>query len=173
MSERTNQDHNTPECVLEVVRRLGPITLDPCSNPWSTVGALVSLSAHRGEDGLEASWVHDSSDGDSRGVVFVNPPYARGQVIRWVRKIAAEVAQNEHLEAILLVPGDDSTDWTDAAVGSCAAYCDPSSRIAFVGAGGSGAKAPSRLYYWGPRRYLFAHVFEELGRVRVFDRRAA
>lgn len=44
MGERTNDDLNTPEWILDLVRRMGPIGLDPCSNRWSTVGARPTYS---------------------------------------------------------------------------------------------------------------------------------
>lgn len=163
--ERTKQDHNTPESVLEVVRRLDVIGLDPCSNPWSTVGADAFVAAHDGGDGLAVPW-------HIFGLTFVNPPYARGQIIRWVRKAEQEAA--EGAEILMLVPCSPETQWSRTAEDSCDAHGDWEARIAFIGAGGPGAKQPSRLFYWGPRRFLFAHVFEaHLAAVRVFDRRAA
>ncbi len=153
---RTKNDHNTPKCVLEVVREFDDIALDPCSNPWSTVGARVELSAHLGDDGFGVDWA--CVVGDEGGVVFVNPPYGRGHLARWVDKCAFEAA--ERAEIILLVPCAPETGWAMEARRACNAWGVWGKRIPFVGAGGEAAKAANAVYYFGPRRFLFAHVFE-------------
>lgn len=179
MVDRTNQDHNTPPEWVAVVRELAsvlsqhgmgpgyagcPIALDPCSNPWSRVGALVELSLHAGDNGLEASWAELSRG----GLTYSNPVYEN--ITPWVRKANDEA--EDGAEVAMLVPGDDSTAWSRFAKSTCDAYADPP-RIAFVGAGGNGAKQPSRFYYWGAGRWLFAHVFEQAGcSIRLFDRRS-
>jgi len=66
---------------------LGEFDLDPCSNPLSHVRAKVRLSLEAGDDGLAEGGYRTAG-----GVVplsrdlrtFVNPPYSRGSVLRWV-----------------------------------------------------------------------------------------
>lgn len=48
-------DWNTPEEVLDLVRQLGAIRLDPCSNATSIVAATVQWDG-REVDGLRSSW---------------------------------------------------------------------------------------------------------------------
>lgn len=181
MTERTRNDHCTPEAVLEVVRAYAPIGLDPCANPWSTVGARVELSQHRGEDGLAASWsdvfsfsipaglsseefraAFDAAldSGRHDEIVYCNPPYSAGAILPWVEKAAQEA--EDGVETLLLVPCSPETQWAQAAHAWCSAWGPWRRRIPFVGAGlKGGMKGPSALYHFGPRRYLFAHHFEE------------
>lgn len=173
MTARTPNDHCTPAAVLEVVQAFAPIVLDPCANPWSLVPAESWCSAHDGGDGLALPW---ESFG---GLVYVNPPYGRGHLRQWVAKAALEA--DIGAEVIMLVPCSPETSWSRHALATCDAYVTWDSRIAFEGAGGQGMKGPSRLYYWGPSKYLFAHTFEphaaevyvSTGTIRAGVRRAA
>lgn len=171
---RTKNDHCTPEPVLAIVRAYAPIGLDPTSNPWSTVGARVELSKHRGEDGLAAPWlallagVHDGEGEDP--IAWVQPPYAVGQILPWVHKAADEARHG--VESLLLVPCSPETAWARAARTFCSAWGPWGKRIAFEGAGGLGMKGPSALYHFGPGRFRFAHHFEDhLAFVDVMPRR--
>lgn len=173
MTARTPNDHCTPAAVLEVVQAFAPIVLDPCANPWSLVPAESWCSSHDGGDGLALPWE------PFQGLVFVNPPYGRGQILPWVRKAALEA--DIGAEVVMLVPCSPETAWSRLARVTCDAYVTWDARIAFEGAGGQGMKGPSRLYYWGPRAYLFAHVLHDRAaevyvstRPRIaFPRRAA
>jgi hypothetical protein len=168
---RTKQCHNTPESVLEIIRAYAPIGLDPCSNPWSTVGALCSISKHSGGDGLTAKW-EQVIDGDwfESPIVFCNPPYA--DIRPWVAKAIDEAIAGS-VETIMLVPADPTPAWARLARTFCSAWGPWAKRIAFVGAGGTGAKQPSALYHFGPNRFRFAHHFEDhLAFVEVMPRGA-
>jgi hypothetical protein len=67
--------HITPKWILD---RLGPFDLDPCAadpRPWDC--AKVSITER--ENGLAHPW---------RGRVFLNPPFDRYQVARWIQRLA-------------------------------------------------------------------------------------
>ena len=163
--ERTPDDFNTPRWLLDEVRKLGQITLDPCSNPWSTVRALVELDGSPGKDGLTADWRELAGPG---GLVFVNPPYGRGCMSRWAPTIALNAAAP--IETLALVKADHSTAWWDVLRGSADAVVYLADRVRFEGAKKSpkgGARWPSALFYFGARRYVFADIFDALGDVRI------
>lgn len=103
-AQRTKEDHNTPDWVLDLVRAYGPIDLDPCSNPWSRVNAGVSISRHAGDDGLSVAW---------SGSVFVNPPYSRGVISAWVEKAIRERENYRAVgvEVLMLIPATPDTKW--------------------------------------------------------------
>jgi len=62
----------------------GKIDLDPCSNEGSIVGATVAFTGSpNGKCGLTKSWRDHCPAG---GLVFVNPPYSRGEIGKWVGK---------------------------------------------------------------------------------------
>lgn len=161
MRERTNDDLCTPEVVLERVRMMGPIRLDPCSNSWSTVGAEVRLDGEHGRCGLSHSW-HQLARG---GLVFVNPPYGRGHLRAWVQKIAEEAQKGT--EIIALVKGDHSTEWWRTLRKHARAICYWDGRIPFEGGKHGSGNFASALFCFGPRPHLFAHIFCEVGDVRV------
>jgi hypothetical protein len=57
----------------------GPHDLDPCSNERSHIVAARSFRLDRGQDGLVLARMVPA-----HWRVWCNPPYSRGQVIRWV-----------------------------------------------------------------------------------------
>ncbi len=65
-------DWCTPDWICECLRELfgGAPDLDPCSNPYSRVGARVEFTLDKGNDGLIDPW-----DGEN---VYVNPPFGKG-----------------------------------------------------------------------------------------------
>lgn len=151
-SER--MDWQTPDSVLELVRKVGVIALDPCTVPSNPTGALEIIC----ERGLESVWF---TDGD--GLVYVNPPYGR-ELPRWVDKTIASSADG--CACILLVPARTDTRWYDAAKSAASALCEVRGRLVFRGAPAS-APFPSAVFYFGPQPFLFCHVFQSLGRVQV------
>ena len=164
----TETDHGwphwtTPEWYLERVRRVGPIGLDPCSNPKATTGAYVEFyGPGYAKDGLAESWIGYAE----HGLVFVNPPYGR-ELPKWTAKSAAEAARG--CEIVALVPARTDTRWAhDHVFSSAAAILFHKKRIKFgnppPNAKGSDApKFPSMTAYWGRRPANFAAAFEDLG----------
>lgn len=87
-----SQVHLTPRWIIDA---LGPFDLDPCAadpRPWDCAAANITEA----QDGLSADW---------RGRVFLNPPFDRYQVARWVEKLAA------HGNGIALLHARTETDW--------------------------------------------------------------
>ncbi len=138
----------TPEDLADA---LGWFDLDPCSNPRSHILASSELSLENGDDGL--------LDGDKPGTyrqgiiidraskldrVFVNPPYANGQVIRWIRHYA-------HTRFCFLLRFDPSTDWFIELYRQTALVCVPrGKRTNFEpppGVRGSSNTIPHALFY--------------------------
>ena len=145
-------DWNTPESFLDLVRQIGNIGLDPCSNSESTVDALVSWD--KDDDGLAHSW-------GTVGLVYVNPPYGR-QIGAWVSKCAHEAARG--VEVLALVPSRTDTKWFQDHASTAAAVCFMRGRLRFVGADNA-APFPSAVLYWGARVSRFRAVFGAVGLV--------
>ncbi len=82
----------TPKWLTDL---LPTVTLDPCSNPRSTVKAHRTCSLENGEDGLTRSWKNCS--------VMVNPPYSK--ILPWAEKTRDCAA------FIFLVNHDPTTKW--------------------------------------------------------------
>lgn len=91
--ENSRDDWRTPEVVLQRVRKLGHIGLDPCSNLDNSTWAGIAYSGPDGNglDGLTESWqgaLASLSTYDGLGLVFMNHPYSDS--MRWALKMAAE-----------------------------------------------------------------------------------
>lgn len=96
----------TPKWLADAV---GPVFLDPCSNERSHIraehsnvwdGVAGSVTDGLGRAGL-AGMCPIPVDAEP---IFINPPYSRGQVIRWVERW-------RDYNAIFLVRWDPSTEW--------------------------------------------------------------
>jgi hypothetical protein len=70
-----SQDHITPKWIID---RLGPFDLDPAAadpRPWD----CATRNFTEVDDGLSRRW---------SGRVYLNPPYDRYQVARWIARLA-------------------------------------------------------------------------------------
>ena len=133
--------HCTPPEVLDCVRRLGVIGLDPCSNARSEVGARVEWR----RAGLDHEWL-------GYGLVYVNPPYGR-DVQSWTRRCAETGDRGENVVGLLPVRSDSR--WWHEDVARAAAICFWRGRLRFLGACSS-APFPSAVVFWGGGE--FAHA---------------
>ena len=154
---------NTPPGILASVRKVNFIALDPCSNATSLVQADREFRLERGEDGLVNGW----DTPNHNGLVFVNPPYSRGNYFKWCKKIVSEA--NCGCEIIALVPANIETKawgylWLADAV------CFPSKRIRFLvdGKPKGTPKQGSGIVYFGKNQERFGEVFLEHGKV-IYD----
>ena len=165
MGERGNDDLGTPEWILDLVRQMGPIGLDPCSNEWSTVGAMDEFVLAEGWDGLSADWAEavNALHLDEPGCVFVNPPYSKP--LPWAKKIASEC---RGLTVFALVKCAPSTRWWKVLMSVASARVDFHKRITFEGGAHKSGMMDSTMFYAGPSPYLFAHIFSPHGEVRVY-----
>jgi hypothetical protein len=87
-----SQVHCTPRRLLQI---LGPFDLDPCAatvRPWD----CATHNYVEAGDGLIKPWF---------GSVWLNPPFERYRVGRWIKKLAA------HGNGIALLHARTETDW--------------------------------------------------------------
>lgn len=151
----------TPDVVLDLVRQVGPIELDPCGHQESLVRARRELRITRGDDGLTADWMALSGG----GLVFCNPPFGR-EIGAWVLRCHALGRAGG--EAIALLPSRTDTAWWHAYVAPPAsqAVCFQRGRITFVGAPGP-APFPTAFAFFGSpaRANRFAEVFTTVGAI--------
>jgi len=86
----------TPKWIIDA---LGPFDLDPCAafpRPWDCANYNLAL----GSDGLGRDWA---------GRVWLNPPFHRYQVARWVEKLA------NHGEGTALLHARTEAAWFEPA----------------------------------------------------------
>lgn len=154
-----NEHWNTPDDVLTPIREhLGPIVLDPCSNPFSKVRAKTEFFGPPGKDGLAESW-------QAGGVVYVNPPYGR-KIVHWVDKAVLEGEASKILasgtEIVMLVPARTDTVWFHKILATANTVLLWKGRLTFLGAP-HGAPFPSAIAYWGHRPTKFKVAFVDKG----------
>lgn len=156
----------TPRSLIDALtRHLGPIGLDPCSNQASEVDAYAALDcvADGLDDGIEADWLEI----EPGHLVYVNPPYARGELARWMAKCSTEAARG--VEIVALVPASTGANWFHRALDSAQALALWRGRLQFgnppPGKSGGNSSIESALIYWGPRAHLFEAALEGAARV--------
>lgn len=123
MTSSLSVNYCTPAVVLEPLRALDDIGLDPCSNPLSIVRAHVEWMLERGEDGLQQPW-------SGHGLVYVNPPFGRSYFPRWSRKIVEEARLT--VEHVVLTPARTGSAWCQRLLSECDAHCFWKGRLRFL-----------------------------------------
>lgn len=154
----------TPKWLADL---LGKFDLDPCSNPRSHIQAQRRLMLENGSDGLYPNlgvggYVYSKRLGGRQYVdavtakcfTFINPPYARGQVIRWVKHW-------RHTRFCYLLRWDPSTEWFGELICHCTHVWFPARRINFEPPPGvtfSSNPFPHALYLRDPDQEMLGRL---------------
>lgn len=152
-------EHYTPRSIVDhVIRVLGAIDLDPCSNSRECPNVPASSHFTPTENGLSRPWF---------GRVYMNPPYGR-EIGDWVRKLVSEFRAGNVSAAVALVPARTDTYWFGEIYGF--PVCFVRGRLRFLdrerNPQGS-APFPSAIVYLGNERERFYSVFENLGDIYI------
>jgi hypothetical protein len=149
-SPLARNDWQTPELVLERVRRVAPIGLDPCTVRSNPTGAEYIRTPSCDPDGLRTNWT------EFNGLVYVNPPYIR----TWYDKILKELFNQVHIIALIMAkPG---AHWFQELIEPCHVVLFWKGRLTFVGAPNS-APFDSAVLYHGPHPDRFRSAFSGCG----------
>ena len=144
----------TPDVVLERVRGLGEIGLDPCGAPGSSVWARLEWhgAEYELEDGLVRDW-------GGHGLVYCFPPPR--DAARWAEKISREAAAG--VEIVGLLASRTNEGWLhDHVFATAAAVCYWRGPLCCVGE--KRRRPEARLVaYWGPRVVEFRDAFASAG----------
>lgn len=171
------QDWLTPPWFMDIVRRLGPIALDPCANPLSYTQAWTSFYGLNHIDGLAARWYTPENT-----VCFVNPPYGRTLKL-WTSKMASEgsgIIRSAGAHLVALIPARTGTGYWEKYIWPFAdAMCfwtggtKHPARMCFYGLDGrpadTGATFDAAVVYFGADRAKFQRVFEGYGTVQLVN----
>lgn len=164
-----SKDWCTPKKYVEAVKKVfgGSIHLDPASNEYSIVKAIVEYSLPH-KDGLKESWNYPT--------IYLNPPYGldkeRGTSIKeWLER-CAKAHETHGSEVIALVPVATNTGhWKKSVYGRARAICFLfDTRLKFLENGnntGKGAPMSCAMIYWGKNYDKFYNEFIKHG--AVFD----
>jgi len=132
----------TPRWLLDA---LPLVDLDPCSPPHRPVRAARHVVGVEGGNGLAIPW---------SGIVWMNPPYSRGNLPRWTAKAAAEIRAGNAELVIGLIPARPESVYWHANIwqGPAPIVGFISGRITFDDAEGKPtedcAKLGSALVFW-------------------------
>jgi ParB family transcriptional regulator, chromosome partitioning protein len=144
---------------------MGGIDLDPASSDAQQAQATVKARQYFTieTNGLEQPW---------RGRVWLNPPYARGWIDLFVKKMVQAYQSGEMHTGIMLTNSATETKWWQTAASACDALCFRKGRVRFLkvvdGAlttGGSSPSHPHTLFYFGRDTARFVRVFGRFGLV--------
>jgi hypothetical protein len=143
----------TPPAILEAAHEvLGAIDLDPASSDAQQELSPVKAARYHTVDdsGLDVPW---------RGRVWLNPPYGRGWIDRFVAMMVQSYQAGDMVAGILLTNSATETKWWRMAAGACDAVCFPTGRVRFLklrnGAlsrGGSSPRIHTRCFTSAPIR---------------------
>jgi hypothetical protein len=136
---------------------MGDIDLCPASIQPLQSEVLPGVKCYtKKTNGLNKKWP---------GRIWLNPPYERGLIDKFIHKLVAELKSGRTTEAILLVDNGTDTRWFRAAVNApCAAICFPK-RVRFYDPTGK-ACSPSKgqaFLYFGKNVDKFFDVFKGEG----------
>ena len=149
-SER--MDWQTPDAVLDLVRKVAPIGLDPCTTADNPCGA-ERFYCRPEHDGLADPW-------NGMGLVYLNPPYGR-EISQWTRTAALWAAQG--VEIVMLTGAKPDTQWWHGdIVPGAAGVLFWKGRLRFRGAPAA-APFPSALVYYGERLDRFTRACDGHG----------
>jgi len=151
----------TPARYIELARQvLGVIDLDPASN--LTAQATVKAATFYTEEtnGLDKPW---------NGKVWMNPPYSRNLIGRFIDKIIEEHRTGRCTEAVVLTNNSTDTKWAAVLFQNASALCFTRGRVKFYSPTKgcpSGSLQQGQLFsYLGRRPDRFASVFREVGHI--------
>lgn len=132
----------TPKYILDCVRKIGPILLDPCTtkeNPTSAKYICTEYSELY--DGLNTSW-SDLCQGNNEGLpVWVNPPFSN--FLAWANKTIEETFYKYEIARIgkggslknplfFLGRSDPSTEWYQRLRTNADCIIHPYKRVIFI-----------------------------------------
>lgn len=152
-SSESPEWYTPPEIVERVIRCLGAIDLDPCSNSGAP-NIPAALHFTESDDGLLQEW---------QGRIYMNPPYGR-PIVGWVEKLCGEYRAGRVSAAVALVPARTDTTWFQML--RDAAMCFINGRLKFSGHDNA-APFPSAAAYLGDDIAAFADAFDGAGDIWV------
>lgn len=158
-AERSAKQLRTPTHVLDRVRALGDIGIDPCGARGSLVHPFLEWrGAYDTDDGLARSW-------QGHGLVYCFPPPSR--TADWAAKIARE--SRAGVEIVALLPCRVNAAWLhDYVFPTAAAVCYWRGSLRALGEHRKSVPARA-VFYFGPRPEHFRAAFASAGTVVLGD----
>jgi ParB family chromosome partitioning protein len=148
----------TPPEYIEAARRvMRGIDLDPASCLTANETVKAKRFYSKDNNGLDKDW---------SGRVWMNPPYAKGEVDAFAEKLAAEVRVKKVSEACVLVNNATDTGWFQTLADVASAVCFTLGRVKFLDRDNRPVGAPLQgqaVIYIGSNSGRFVSEFSILG----------
>jgi phage N-6-adenine-methyltransferase len=160
---KTNSGDNewfTPPEILKLARDfMGGFDLDPASSEAAQKNVQAAHFFDKDRDGLTQEWW---------GKVWMNPPYSRALMSKFVDKLLKEMAEGRVIEAIVLTHNFTDTAWFHSLGEKATRICFPRGRIKFLSPTRDETTPTSgqAFFYFGRRGAAFERVFEKIGLIR-------
>ncbi len=156
-----NEEWYTPEKYINMARAvMNGIDLDPASCEFAQKVVQASKFYTKEDDGLEQQW---------SGRVWINPPYSKGLIDKFVEKVCAEYQLGDVDEAVVMVHNSADTEWFRKLGEVADRLCLTHGRISCY-AEGEASNSPvsgHAFFYFGPNSGRFKNIFESIGTVWV------
>lgn len=150
----------TPRELIEAVRTVfgGSIECDPATHAAAQkrVQAIRFYTAEDDSLDPKCEW---------RGRVFLNPPYERRLIDRFVEKLLIEYVTHHTTEAIILVNAQTDTLWFRDLMDAASTCCFHTGRVRFLNSDGKPGmpQVGQAIFYIGPNASRFCAVFGKFG----------
>jgi phage N-6-adenine-methyltransferase len=147
----------TPGLYVELARELfGEIDLDPASSDKAQETVKATRYFTKEDDGLTKEW---------RGNVWLNPPYARDIIPKFMQKLVDEYIQGGVNQAVVLTNNYTDTEWFHLGAKHCSAICFTKGRVAFLDPEDNEIRPTQgqAFFYFGNLPLQFKAVFESIG----------
>lgn len=154
-----NDEWYTPEKYIDLAREvMGGIDLDPASCEYAQKVVQATKFYTAEDDGLDQPW---------EGRVWMNPPYSKGLMDKFVLKICEEYQLGSVDEAIVLAPSCTDVKWFHKLGEVASALCLTLGRIHFYNLEGQKNSPPTGyvFFYFGQDPTKFLEIFESVGLV--------
>lgn len=150
----------TPPHIIEAARNaMGGICMDPATSLVAQRFVEADNYYTKEEDGLQQPWW---------GSVWLNPPYARGLIDKFVARLIENWQHEDFYQACVLVNNATETTWFHQLAETASAVCFIKGRLKFLDETGKPARAPLQgqvVFYVGHSPDRFAEAFDGLGLV--------
>jgi len=157
ITESGNNEWYTPEQYINSAKDvMGQIDLDPASNDIAQKHINAKKYYTAKDDGLLYKWV---------GTVWLNPPYSRGLMNKFIEKL---ISESEVKSYICLVNSSTDTCWCHKLMDDSDGMCLTKGRISFLDENGIKSKGNSRgqiFFYKGVGFKCFEKEFKKYGKV--------
>lgn len=155
-----NNEWYTPVEYIELARKvMGAIHLDPASSEKANKTVRAVDYCTKDDSGLDHLWW---------GSVWLNPPYSRGLINKFINKLCQEWKAKGINQAIVLVNNCTETIWFQKISSISSAICLPKGRIKYIAEDGLSKNSPIQgqvFLYIGNDPKRFCKYFGTIGQV--------